>query len=53
MPGSTNVALDAPPVTDPVTGKPTCVLPCNTVKVTVPAFTVPVRLVTVADIGTN
>jgi hypothetical protein len=44
------VALVAPLVTVPlVTAAPTGVPPLNTVKVTVPAFTVPDPLVTVAD----
>jgi hypothetical protein len=47
--GNTNVALAAPPVTVPdVTGDPTAVPPCDTANVTVPAFTVPAPLVTVA-----
>jgi len=50
FPGSTNVALAAPLVTVPeVTGEPIVVAPCVTVKVTVPAFTVPCPLVTVAE----
>jgi hypothetical protein len=44
------VALAAPDATVPeVTGVPTVVPPCDTVNVTVPAFTVPLPLVTVAD----
>jgi hypothetical protein len=48
--GSTNVAPALPDATVPdVTGLPTVVPPCDTVNVTVPAFTVPpVVLVTVA-----
>jgi hypothetical protein len=47
--GSTKVALALPPVTVPeVTEDPTWVTPCDTAKVTVPAFTVPAPLVTVA-----
>ena len=49
-PGKTNVALAAPDVTVPeVTGEPIVVPPCETVNVTVPAFTVPEPLVTVAE----
>ncbi len=48
--GRVYVALVAPLVTVPlVTAAPTGVPPLNTVKVTVPAFTVPDPLVTVAD----
>jgi hypothetical protein len=48
--GNTNVALAAPDVTVPeVTGVPIVVPPCDTVNVTVPVFTVPDALVTVAD----
>jgi hypothetical protein len=44
------VALAAPLVTVPlVTAAPTSVPPLNTVKVTVPTFTAPDPLVTVAD----
>ena len=51
--GSTKVALAAPDVTVPdVTGDPTVVPPCDTVNVTVPTFTVPAPLVTVAVSGT-
>ena len=50
LPGSTNVALAAPAATVPeVTGVPIVVPPCDTVNVTVPVFTVPEVLVTVAD----
>jgi hypothetical protein len=44
------VALAAPEATVPeVTGVPIVVPPCETVKVTVPVFTAPLPLVTVAD----
>jgi len=50
LPGRLNIALAAPAVTVPeVTGEPIVVAPCVTVNVTVPAFTVPCALVTVAD----
>jgi hypothetical protein len=49
-PGNTYAALAAPEVTVPeVTGAPMVVPPCETVKVTVPVFTVPAGLVTVAE----
>ena len=48
--GSVYVTLAAPLVTVPlVTAVPTCVAPLKTEKVTVPTFTVPDPLVTVAD----
>ena len=44
------MALAAPAATVPeVTGDPIVVPPCETVKVTVPALTVPAALVTVAE----
>jgi hypothetical protein len=47
--GTVNDAPAAPPVTVPdITDVPTCVPPVDTVNVTVPAFTVPAPLVTVA-----
>jgi hypothetical protein len=49
FPGNTNTALAAPLATVPdVTAEPTCVPPCDTVNVTVPTFTAPAPLVTVA-----
>jgi len=49
LPGSTNVALAAPAATVPdVTALPIGVPPCSTVNVTVPTFTAPAGLVTVA-----
>ena len=49
-PGMENVAVAAPEATVPeVTGVPSVVPLCETVKVTVPALTVPPPLVTVAD----
>ena len=52
-PGSTKVALAAPPATvEEVTGTPMVVPPWLTVNVTVPAFTVPPPLVTVAESAT-
>jgi hypothetical protein len=51
--GNTNVAPAAPDVTVPdVTGVPIVVPPCETVNVTVPVFTAPEALVTVADNAT-
>jgi hypothetical protein len=48
--GSANVAVADPPVTiADVTADPSCVPPLETVNVTVPAFTVPAVLVTVAE----
>ena len=50
LPGSTKVALAVPVVTVPeVTGVPMVVPLCETVKVTVPALTVPAPLVTLAE----
>jgi len=49
-PGSVKLALALPLLTVPeVTEDPTWVMPWNTANVTVPAFTVPAKLVTVAD----
>jgi hypothetical protein len=49
LPGNVNDALAAPAVTVPdVTGLPITVAPCFTVNVTVPTFTAPAPLVTVA-----
>jgi hypothetical protein len=48
--GSAKVAVADPPLTvAEVTEDPSCVPPLETVKVTVPAFTVPAVLVTVAE----
>jgi hypothetical protein len=48
-PGSTKVALALPPLTVPeLTEEPTWVPPCETANVTVPAFTAPAPLLTVA-----
>jgi hypothetical protein len=53
FPGSTKVAPALPDVTVPdVTALPTVVPPCDTVNVTVPTFTAPAPLVTVADSDT-
>jgi hypothetical protein len=51
--GNTKVALAVPDVMAPeVTGVPMVVPPCDTENVTVPAFTVPATLVTVAESAT-
>jgi hypothetical protein len=51
-PGRVKLADALPPDTVPGVAAPTCVAPLNTVNVTVPAFTVPPALVTVADRAT-